>query len=96
VFPLLQILCLVNLSCPHPSAKGGADEAGSAFLRELRHLNLSPYPSREGRSSLPGCNVQLRAKWVVRVKGSGSGMGGGRMKLNSDGVDVSFKPRSPS
>jgi hypothetical protein len=27
---------------------------------------------------------------------SGSGMGGGRTKLNRDGVDVSFKPRSPS
>ena len=32
---------------------------------------------------------------MARVKGGGSEMGGGRTKLNRDGVDVSFKPRLP-
>ena len=67
-----------------------------AFLGEFRHLNLSPHPSSEGRGSLPGCSVRLRVEWVVRVMGDGSGKGGGQMKLNRDGVDVSFKPHSPS
>ena len=31
---------------------------------------------------------------MARAMGGGSGMGG--TKLNRDGVDVSFKPRSPA
>ena len=68
---------------------------GLAFPSEFRRLNLSPHPSSEGRGSLPGFSVRLRAKWVARVKGGGSEMGGGQTKLNRDRVDVSFKPRLP-
>ena len=59
-------------------------------------LDLSPHPSREGRGSVPGCRVCLRAKWGGEGEGGGSGMGGGQVKLNCDGVDVSFKLRLPS
>ena len=30
------------------------------------------------------------------MEGGGSGMGEGQVKLNHDGVDVIFKPHSPS
>ena len=85
-----------NLRRPYPLERGGADATELAFLGEFRHLNLSPHPSSEGRGSLPGCSVCLRAEWVARAMGDGSGKGGGRTKLNCDGVDVGFKPRSPS
>jgi hypothetical protein len=83
-------------SRPYPLERGGADAMGLAFPSEFRCLNLSPHPSSEERGSLPGYSVRLRAKWVARAKGGGSEIGGGRTKLNRDGVDVSFTPRSPS
>jgi len=55
----------MNLSRPHPSGRGGADVAGSAFPSELRGLNLSPHPSKERRGSIPVCRVWLKVKWVA-------------------------------
>ena len=62
-----------------------------AFPSEVRRLDLSPHPSREGRGSLPGCRVCLKAKRGGEDEGGGGGMGGGQAKLNRDGVDASFK-----
>jgi len=58
----------VNLSRPHPLERGGADATGLAFPSEFRYLNLSPHPSREGRGSLPGYSMRLRAKRVAMGK----------------------------
>ena len=79
-----------------PVKRGGANAAGLPFPGQFRRLNLSPHPSREGRGLFPSCSVWLRAKWVARGEGGGSGMGEGRTKLNRDGVDVRLKLRSPS
>ena len=38
------------------------------LLSVLRHFDLSPYPSREGRGSLLGCSMWLRTKQMARVK----------------------------
>jgi len=95
VFPPPPFLHRANLSRPHPSGKGrGGCSGGWRFQGDA--VGLSPHPSREGRGSLPDCRVCLRAKWGGEGEGGRSGMGGGRVKLNRDGVDVSFKLRSPS
>jgi hypothetical protein len=60
----------------------------------LWRLDLSPHPSREGRGSLPRYRVWLWAKCGGLGEGGGSGMGGGRTKLNRDGVDLRLKLRS--
>ena len=96
VFPPPPFLHRANLSRPHPSGKGRGGCSGLAFPSKVSRLDLGPHPSREGRGSLPGCCVCLRAKLGGKGRGGGSGMGGGRAKLNRDGVDVSFKLRYPS
>ena len=53
--------------------EGGALEW--AFPSELRGLNLSPHPSREGRGSLPAGWVLLRANRGGEGEGGGSRMG---------------------
>jgi len=42
--------------------------AAGVLLSVLRHFDLSPHPSREGRGSLPGCSMWLRTKRVARAK----------------------------
>jgi hypothetical protein len=54
--------------------RGGADGAGSAFPSELRWMDLSPHPSREGRGSLPAGWV-----WLSANRGGERESGGGRM-----------------
>jgi hypothetical protein len=44
------------------------------FLSELRHLILSPHPSREGRGLFPDGRV-----WLVANGGGQGGGGGGRI-----------------
>ena len=51
-----------ELEPPIPLERGGADAMGLAFPSEFRHLNLSPHPSIEGRGSVQGCGIRLRAK----------------------------------
>ena len=46
-----------------------------AVLNELKHLNLSPHPSREGRGSFPGGWVYLRTNQGEEGKCGGGGMG---------------------
>jgi hypothetical protein len=55
--------------------RGGADGAGSAFQSELRWMDLSPHPSREGRGSLPAGWVWLRANRGRERESGGGGMG---------------------
>jgi hypothetical protein len=55
--------------------RGGADAAGSAFPSELRWVDLSPHPSREGRGSLPVGWVWLRANRGGERESGGGGMG---------------------
>jgi len=78
-----------------PLERGGVDAVGSAFPNVL-HLDLSPHPSIEGRGLVLGICVWLEANRGGEDEGGGSGMGGGWMNLNCDGVYLSFKLRSPS
>ena len=57
--PFIPFLFLhrVSMSHPHPSERGWGDAVGSAIPSKLRHLNLSPHPSREGRGWLQGGSV---------------------------------------
>ena len=46
-----------------------------AVPNELKHLNLSPHPSREGRGSFPGGWVYLRMNRGEEDECGGGGMG---------------------
>jgi hypothetical protein len=61
--------------------------AGCVLLSVLRHLDLSPHPSSEGRGSLPGGCVWLAAN-RGGDEGSGGETDGERTNINRDAVDV--------
>jgi len=74
--------------------RGGCNGVG--ISEQVQVFELEPTTLKRGEGLVSGCRVCLRAKWVARAKGGGSGMGGGQAKLNRDGVDVRFKLRLPS
>jgi len=57
-----------TLSRPHPSGKGRGEWHSTLCVCACWwHWRLGPHPSKEGRGSLPGCSMRLRAKWGQRV-----------------------------
>ena len=78
-------LDLIHEASVYRWKRGGAH---AAFPGKFRPLNLSPHPSREGRGSLPGCSMWLRAKWVAR--GEDGGMGWVEDERNSTVMGLMF------
>ena len=59
-------------------------------------FEFEPTSLKRGEGLVSGLSCVFEGKMGGKGEGGGSGMGGGRAKLNRDGVDVSFKLRSPS
>jgi len=55
-----------------------------------------PTSLKRGNGLIAGVWRMVEGEMGGEGEDGGSGMGGGRAKLNRDGVDVSFKLRSPS
>jgi len=63
---------------------------------QIQTFELEPTSLKRGEGLISMLQRMLEGKIGGEGEGGGSGMGGGCTNLNSDGVDLSFKLRSPS